>query len=223
MKTSMLLAAIAAVCVALPLMGCGPKAAEPTAQPAPESKTESKAASTPVVPEPPKPLEMTTPVSLTAPGLGVLITRAPSGSRVEPVVSKPGEPVSTKITVTGSVPIEIRVTVLGLCGLTPDFGSDASLKYELAKWAETIRGKTVEPDLSPALVTSARVWGFYLAATDANPAPGQPRKVFNGFFRAGDCVFMLGGLHSDDSGVAMETLLDMVKSALWEGASQTPA
>lgn len=202
------------VTVVFALGGCGGKTSDVGAPKAPGPAPIEEKASVPAAPIVP---ELTETINVEAPEFGTLTVKAPGGGRVEQLKPAPGDPTGAASVTFASGPLtQLRVTALGPVGLAPGFGLDESLKREMAAWAGTMKGKTVELELAPELFEAGSVRGYYSTATDANPAPGEPKYLVNGFFRAGDGVLMLGGLSNDAPG-AKAVLLAVAKTAVWEG------
>jgi hypothetical protein len=196
----------------LALGGCGNKSSEK----APASVTiPAPAAKAAAVPPPPVP-DLPETVKIDSPDFGVLSIKIPSGGQTDIAKPVPGNPAVTgAIKFASGLLTELRVTTLGPADLTPDFADDAALKRQVEKWGETLKGKTTEAELAPVLFESEPVRGYYVTATDANPAPGQPKFLVNGFFRASTGAFMLGGLSNDAPGAIAEVLA-VAKTAQWE-------
>lgn len=199
------------IVTALMFTGCGNKGAVPAP---PEAKTPAPKTATAPAPSVP---DLTEAVKAESPDFGVLTVKVPGGGQTALEKSAPGNPAATAVVKYGSGLVsQLQITALGPLGITPDFGKDASLKRELENWAAVLKGKTVETELAPILFDSEPVHGYYVSATDANPAAGQPKYLVNGFFRASTGVFMMGVL-SDDAPGAMAEFLAVAKTAQWEG------
>jgi len=210
------------VCIILMLgaaSGCKEKSS-PSTLPSPAAP----AAQAPSAVAPPTPAlpALSDTVKVESAGFGVLTIKVPAGGHTNDAKTTPNNPVATaKVTFDSDLLSQLDVTTLGPVDLAPGFGGDAYLQRELAKWAAGFKGKTIEPDLMPALFESDTVRGYYVTATDANPAPGQAKYLVNGFFRASTGVFMLGGLSNDARGAKAE-FLEVAKTAHWEPSQAAP-
>lgn len=196
--------------------GCGGKAGVPNSVAAGARGSAPARASGSRMPQ------LTDVVRVAAPDYGALTIKTPGNGHTKTHKAGAGELASATISYSSGPLAQIRVTLLGPADLMPAFGEDQSLQRQLAAWTATLKGKTVEKALKPALFEGSMVRGYYVSATDAAPAPGQPKYLVNGVFCAGDGVFMLGALANESAGVK-ETLLAVAETAVWTGKPRSGA
>lgn len=220
--------------------------ATPLAAPAPEPVAESAPESAPTTPAEPEPMpepEAPTAAADPAPAAGVQIGGLSlDATPTEPVTIQTLE--GSEI-IEGTFQLNgkalMKASLLGPADLTPGFGEDNSLRELTEDWLSNVEQLLADPaeihdesataggeDGSPPPdvpevvegevqpFDSDTIKGYYVTARLREPGADGRAHILNGYFRVGNAVVMMGGVHD---GSAQAAILDTIRSATWNDSA----
>ncbi len=118
-----------------------------------------------------------------------------------------GGPPTIEISVAAGGPAQVFVTPEWPDPLTKEVRELSSLRDAIRDMAERTKPQAVEPYLEVRQLDGANGTGFYFAATDRNPAPGEFRFMNQGVLLVGDLTVWFTILtHEGQDTVAVEAL-----------------
>jgi hypothetical protein len=165
----------------------------------------------------PQPAQDPNAIRVEVPGQGTLVVAPPAGSSLDQTTTKmigQQEAVVARINIPGD--ITLQATILGPADLYPGFGSDRSLQDRLTEWRDAIEPQLLEGPRAIEPFPGESPHGFYTLATIDTPDPTAKNYVLNGYYLVGNHVVMIGGNHDDDSKMADERILEVIRTVRWE-------
>ena len=160
--------------------------------------------------------------ALNVPGRGVLTLAAPAGVTASPAESSVPGGASARLEGTGPEPYVITLTVVGVPGMMPGFGTGAWLAEELDRWKNALPAPGLAADAVPVEFQLDTVQGVYLNLEDPSPQPGQYPYCLQGFFNVDGCIVALQTLHHAPRASAANRFLAVLKDADWQPETATP-
>ncbi len=160
--------------------------------------------------------------ALTVPGRGVLTLMLPAGMTASPAESSVPGGAAVRLEGTGPEPYVITLTVVGVPGMMPGFGTGAWLAEELDRWKNALPEPGLAADAVPVEFQLDAVHGLYLNLEDPSLQPGQYPYLLQGFFDVDGCIVAFQTLHHASRASAVNRFLAVLKDADWQPETAPP-
>jgi hypothetical protein len=115
-------------------------------------------------------------------------------------------------------PFEVLVTAAWPMGPTSKIPDEATLRSEVAAAAKAAASQSVEGVLPVQEIQGAHGGGFYFAATDRAPNPGEYKYLTQGVFRIGEISLAFTVLTNDGQEAVVRSALEMLRTAEHRGS-----
>jgi hypothetical protein len=153
------------------------------------------------------------------PGHGQLELAVPTAWKVEATSPPSDLPPTFHFTAAGDQPFEFLVTpVWAIQGRVPP-SDPQTVRAEVQRAAQQAQSQAVESNIEVKELRGTSAQGYYFAATDRAPKPGEYKYITQGILPVGELVVTFTVLTNDGQTAVVEAALQALRQAIHRNAS----